>query len=99
VHIPVTPLSSLKTLPVLVPLQGHVKSGYRLVSIVTTPQAVTAKGAPSSLSAITQVWTAPVSLSGRQRTFTARVGLQLARGVTANSSSVQVTVAIQALHH
>jgi YbbR domain-containing protein len=95
VHVPILPLSSSKTLPVLVPVTGQVKAGYRIVSIVTNPQTVTVRGAPTTLSQISSAATAPVLMTARKATFTARTQLRLPKGVSASTSSVAVSLGIQ----
>ena len=95
IHVPISPLTSLKALPVLVPLSGQVKAGYRVVSLVTNPQTVTVQGSNSILSRTNDLTTSSVRLNGRKASFTTRVQLRLPSRVTVGVTSVFVTVGIQ----
>jgi YbbR domain-containing protein len=95
VHIPITPLSSQKVLPVLVPLTGQVKSGYRVTSISTYPQEILAKGATATLAKVPNVWTTSVHLTGRKATFTTHLPLQLTAGLSSGTRTAVVTIGIQ----
>ena len=97
VHIPVTALSSLKTLPVLVSFAGQVKSGYQVVSISTSPSQLVAKGSPFALTKASAISTSPVRLTGRKATFSMGVTLRLGAGLTSATHSVVVTVGIRAI--
>jgi YbbR domain-containing protein len=95
VHVPVTALTSEKTVPVLVPFGGQVKAGYRVVSVTSNPAEIIAHGSPSSLTKVTAAWTTPVRLTGRKATFTAHVPVRLSRGLSSGTGSVLVTIGIQ----
>jgi YbbR domain-containing protein len=95
VHVPVAALSSLKTLPVLVPFAGKVKAGYRVVSVAANPGEIIAKGSPSTLTKVSGASTGPIHLAGRKSTFTTHVRLGLGRGLSSNTQSVAVTIGIQ----
>ena len=97
VHIPVTALSSLKTLPVLVTLSGQVKSGYQVTSLSVNPAQIDAQGPPYSLTGTNAVATVPVSLTGHKSTFSTRAALKLRRGLTSTTRSVTITVGVRAL--
>ena len=95
VHVPILALSSSKTLPVLVPLVGQVKAGYRIASLITNPQTVTVHGSPKALTQLNAAATSPVHVSVRKSTFIARTQLQLPKGVSASNRAVSVTIGIQ----
>ncbi|HEY8684146.1 MAG TPA: CdaR family protein [Chloroflexota bacterium] len=95
VHVPISALSSLKSLPVLVPLSGQAKAGYRIVSLITNPQSITAQGSPTALSKTNSAITTPVHVTGRKATFTARVQIRLPKGLSSGTTSAFVTIGIQ----
>ncbi len=95
VHVPISPLTSLKSLPVLVSLSGQVRAGYRVVSLVTNPQTVTAQGSTSALTKTNNLTTSTVQLNGRKASFTVRVQLRLSQGLSSGVTSAFVTVGIR----
>jgi YbbR domain-containing protein len=95
VRVPITPLSSQKILPVLVPLSGQVKAGYRVTSITTNPQEIIAKGSTATLAKVANAWTTSVHLAGRKATFTTHLPIQVTSGLSSNTRSAVVTVGIQ----
>ncbi len=97
VHIPVTALSSLKSLPVLVPLRGQVRSGFGVTSITVAPEEITAQGSPSILNHISAVWTAPIRLNGRKAGWSVHVPLEMPNGSTSSTRSAVVTIGVAAI--
>lgn len=97
VRVPVTALSSLKSLPVLVPFGGQVKAGYKIVSVKANPEEIIAKGSPFMLTKVSGASTTVVDVSGRKSSFTTHVPLKLRPGLSSNAQSVLVTVGIQSI--
>jgi YbbR domain-containing protein len=97
VHVPVAAISSAKSLPVLVPLEGHVRAGYQVVSVTANPEEVVSTGPPAALRRVTAVYTRAISLSGRKTTTTFHVPLELTRGTSSSTGWVNVTVGIAPL--
>lgn len=93
VRVPIRPLASYRTLPILVPVRGQPAQGFGIVSIATTPAAITAKGSPRLLGHISSVSTQPVWVSHhRAGTLRARVRVTLPIGVTGDARSVIVVI-------
>jgi YbbR domain-containing protein len=97
VRIPISAQTSLKLLPVLVPLTGQVRAGYRVVSVTINPQEITAQGSPSDLTKTNAAVAAPVHVTGRKAAFTTRVQLRLPKGLSTGTLSAFVTIGIQPL--
>jgi YbbR domain-containing protein len=95
VVVPVKPLSSYSTVPVLVSLRGQPKSGYGVVGISVKPADITAFGSAYQLSRISSVPTSTVSVSRRSGgKYTSRVAVILPRGIRSSDHRVNVTVQI-----
>jgi YbbR domain-containing protein len=97
VHITVAikPLSSFKTIPVLVSLAGQPKPGYGVVGVTVTPSQITATGSPTQLGQVSTVRTDPVSLSHHGAgTFKTTVPIHLPKEVHGRTQNVQVQVKI-----
>jgi YbbR domain-containing protein len=93
--VPVRPLSSYRTVPVLVSLRGQPKRGFGVVGITVTPAEITAIGSVGPLGRFSSVPTSPVSVSGRGAgRYTQRVLIVLPRGIHSSSKSVNVTTQI-----
>lgn len=98
VTVKIRPLSSYKTLPVLVPLSGQPKTGYGVSSVTVSPTEITATGSPGQLSKISTVNTAPISLSHRgPGTYSRRVKLRLPGGIHSRTHFVTVKTRITAV--
>lgn len=96
VKIIIVPLSSYKSLAVLVPITGQPKAGYGATSITVLPSEITAKGSPAALSRVSSVSTGPVSITNRGAgTFSTRVRVRLPRGLQTDRQSEWVTVRVQ----
>jgi hypothetical protein len=92
IQVPIIPLTSYKTLPVLVPLSGQARAGFGVVGVNVQPPDVTANGTPSTLNHISSLSTYPVSISNRGGgRFSTRVKLHLPRGVHVSQQYVTVT--------
>jgi YbbR domain-containing protein len=95
VTVKIRPLSSYKTLPVLVPLTKQPRAGYGVSSVSVQPTEITATGSPSTLSNISTVNTASLSLAHRgPGTYRKRVKLELPGGVHSKTRDATVTVRI-----
>lgn len=98
VEVPIHAVASLKTLPVLVPIAGHPRTGFGVTNVSVNPAAITAKGSPSALSHISSISTSAVSVSHHGRgTFSDRVRVRFPRGVTSSVRRVQVQVRLSAV--
>lgn len=97
VHVPISALSSLKTLPVLVPFAGQAKAGYRVTSVTVNPTAITAKGSPFALAKVDRAFTSPIRLTGHKSAFTSKVSLRLGSGVSSSTKLAFVTISVQAI--
>ena len=96
VTVPVAPLSSYKTLPVIASIRGQPRAGFGVAGVTVSPSNITAYGSPVRLSSISSVLTAPVSVSRRGAgTFTRRVRIHLPSGIHGSISQVTVSTAIQ----
>jgi YbbR domain-containing protein len=97
VQIPVTTQETSKTVPVRPRIGGVPAVGYQLNQITTTPAAITLRGTPKALSAVLDVTTDQIVITGlaANRTFSVKPvlpsGVRLAQG---EPGAVGVTVVI-----
>ena len=76
--------------------RGQPADGYRLLSINANPPSVLVQGSPSRLTALTQVTTEPIDITGLTETFSQPVTLALPDGITLDEVQVYtVTVEIE----
>lgn len=93
VNIPITPLSTFKTLPILVTIKGQPQPGVGVTGITVSPSEITATGSPDALKKLTHVATYPVSMTNRGAgTVVTSVGFKLPHGVSSHTRSVRVSV-------
>lgn len=93
VDVPINPLSSYKSLPVLVSLKGQPQPGVGVAGITVNPPEITASGSPSALARLSKVTTAPISLTHRGAgTVSTSVPFSLPKGVSSHAGRVQVQV-------
>lgn len=81
VSVPVLPVASTRTVPVLWSLRGAVGAGYWIARVTTDPVAVTVRGDPEALAAIDRVTTAPIDVTGLVADRSFRVSLVLPNGI------------------
>lgn len=94
INVQIAPLTSYKTLPVLVPIRGKPQAGYGVSGIVVSPAEVTASGSPSTLAGVPSLSTLPVSVSGHGAgRFSTTAALQLPSGVS-GPHRVKVTIVL-----
>ena len=75
---------------------GSPADGYRLLSINVAPPSALLQGSPSRLTALTQVTTEPIDITGLTETFAQPVTLELPDGITLDEVQVYtVTVEIE----
>lgn len=92
VGVIVQPFASYTTVPVLPQVAGQPKTGIGVVSLVSSPAAITLSGSPETLARIPPIKPV-VSVSHRGNgTVKRRVRLQLPRGTSSPTKYVTVTV-------
>lgn len=95
VEVPVIQESPVKSVPVVVQVEGAPASGYQVGNILAEPDTVTLYGSPRQLAGITFVKTLPVSLGGYTHDLLEEVPLVLPAGIyKGEPDKVQVTVQI-----
>lgn len=95
VSVPLLPVATTRTVPVLWTLRGAVASGYWISRVTTDPVVVTVKGDQQILSALERVETAPIDVTGLTATRTFRVGLTLPDGTSLlQETQANVTVTV-----
>ncbi len=66
-----------KRLNILPVLQGGPQSGFEVVSVKFTPDAVVVSGPPSALTNMDAIWTKPINVEKKTESFTQTVALDL----------------------
>jgi len=98
VKVPVLPIATTRTVPVVFTLRGAVAPGYWVVGVAMDPFAVTVRGDEKVLSTLDRIETLPIDVGDLNATRTQSVGLSLPEGVTLlKPTDVTVTVTVQAL--
>ncbi|TMC74433.1 MAG: hypothetical protein E6J13_01845 [Chloroflexi bacterium] len=99
VTVPVLPKATTRTVPVVPTVRGSVAPGYWITRITVDPTVVTVRGEGDALSAIDQVATAVIDVSGLGADRTVTVGLLLpAEGTSlVKASDATVTISVAAL--
>jgi len=82
VSVPVLPVATTRTVPVLWAIRGAVANGFWLSRVAVDPPAVTVRGATSALGALDHLETAPIDVTGLNANRTSRVGILLPDGIT-----------------
>ncbi|MGH2471157.1 MAG: CdaR family protein [Candidatus Limnocylindria bacterium] len=94
VTVPVLPTATTRTVPVVPAVRGSVASGYWITSVTIDPTVVTVRGEGAALSAIDQVATAPIDVSGLGADRTFQVALLLPVEGTSLVKAAQATVTV-----
>ncbi|HUW65288.1 MAG TPA: CdaR family protein [Spirochaetia bacterium] len=95
VTVPVVQESPVKSVPVVVQVEGVPASGYQIGNITANPDTVTLYGSPQQLAGVTFINTLPVSLGNYTHDLLEEVPLQLPAGVgRVAPDKVQVTVQV-----
>jgi YbbR domain-containing protein len=98
VKVPVLPIATTRTVPIVFTLRGAVAPGYWVVGVAMDPFAVTVRGDEKVLSTLDRIETLPIDVGDLSATRTQTVGLSLPDGVTLlKPTDVTVTVTVQAL--
>jgi YbbR domain-containing protein len=98
VKVPVLPIATTRTVPVVFTLRGVVAPGYWVVGVAMDPFAVTVRGDETVLSTLDRIETLPIDVGDLSATKTLTVKLSLPTGVTLlRPTDVSVTVTVQPL--
>lgn len=98
VKVPVLPIATTRTVPVVFNLRGSVAPGYWVVGVALDPFAVTVRGDETVLSTLDRIETLPLDVGGLSATKTQTVALALPEGVTLlKPTDVTVTLTVQPL--
>lgn len=98
VKVPVLPIATTRTVPVVFTLRGVVAPGYWVVGVAMDPFAVTVRGEENVLSTLDRIETLPIDVGDLSTTKTLSVVLAVPTGVTLlRPTDVTVTVTVQAL--
>ncbi|MGH2490099.1 MAG: CdaR family protein [Candidatus Limnocylindria bacterium] len=98
VKVPVLPIATTRTVPVVFTLRGVVAPGYWVVGAAMDPFAVTVRGDEKVLSTLDRIETLSIDVGDLNATRTSTVGLSVPEGVTLlKPTDVTVTVTVQAL--
>ncbi|MDP9253102.1 MAG: CdaR family protein [Chloroflexota bacterium] len=98
VKVPVLPIATTRTVPVVFTLRGVVAPGYWVVGVAMDPFAVTVRGDETVLSTLDRIETLPVDVGDLSATKTLTVKLSLPTGVTLlRPTDVNVTVTVRPL--
>jgi YbbR domain-containing protein len=92
--VPVLPTATTRTVPVVPAVRGAVATGYWITRVTTDPTVVTVRGEGAALSAIDQVATAPIDVSGLGADTTFQVTLLLPAEGTSLVKAAQATVTV-----
>jgi YbbR domain-containing protein len=94
VTVPVLPTATTRTVPVVPAVRGPVAAGYWITRVTSDPAVVTVRGESAALSAIDQVATAPIDVSGLGADKTFQVELLLPAEGTSLIKAAQATVTV-----
>jgi YbbR domain-containing protein len=98
VTVPVLPIATTRTVPVVFTLRGVVAPGYWVVGVAMDPFAVTVRGDEKVLSTLDRIETLPIDVGDLSATKRLIVALSVPTGVTLlKPTDVTVTVTIQPL--
>ncbi len=95
--VPVLPTATTRTVPVVPAVRGFVATGYWITRVTSDPSVVTVRGESGTLSAIDQVATAPIDVSGLGADKTFQVALLLPGEGTSLVKAAQATVTVSIL--
>ena len=95
VSVPLLPIATTRTVPVLWTLRGNVASGYWISLVSTDPVAVTVSGDQAVLGGLERVETAAIDVTGLNGTRSFRAPLLLPDGASLlNPTDATVTVTV-----
>ena len=94
VTVPVLPKATTRTVPVVPAVRGSVAPGYWITVVTVDPTVVTVRGESAALTAIDQVATAPIDITGLTADRTVAVALVLTGEDTSFVKATQATVTI-----
>ncbi|HEV8669646.1 MAG TPA: CdaR family protein [Candidatus Limnocylindria bacterium] len=98
VKVPVLPIATTRTVPVVFNLRGAVAAGYWVVGVAMDPFAVTVRGDEKVLATLDRIETLAIDVGGLSATKTQSVGLAIPEGVTLlKPTDVTVTMTVQPL--
>ena len=98
VKVPVLPIATTRTVPVVFTLRGVVAPGYWVVGVAMDPFAVTVRGDEKVLSTLDRIETLAIDVGDLSATKTLGVALSVPTGVTLlKPTNVTVTVTVQPL--
>jgi YbbR domain-containing protein len=98
VKVPVLPIATTRTVPVVFTLRGVVAPGYWVVGAAMDPFAVTVRGEEEVLKTLDRIETLPIDIGDLSATRTLTVRLAVPTGVTLlRPTDITVTVTVQAL--
>jgi YbbR domain-containing protein len=92
--VPVLPTATTRTVPVVPALHGAVASGYWITRVTSDPTVVTVRGEGAALSAIDQVASGAIDVSGLAADKTFQVALVLPAEGTSLVKAAQATVTV-----
>ena len=92
--VPVLPTATTRTVPVVPAMRGAVALGYWITRVTSDPTVVTVRGEGAALSAIDQVATASIDVSGLAGDKTFQVALLLPAEGTSLVKAAQATVTV-----
>ena len=92
--VPVLPTATTRTVPVVPAIRGAVAAGYWITRVTSDPTVVTVRGEGAALSAIDQVATAPIDVSGLGADKTFQVALLLPAESTSLVKAALATVTV-----
>jgi YbbR domain-containing protein len=95
VRITVSQNTVQRSVPIVLQTRGHVAEGYNLTAWSSEPGTVSIEGAVDLVQAIDSIDTEEVDLGTLSANLTRSVQLQLPTGVTAQRTSVNVTLTVQ----
>jgi YbbR domain-containing protein len=95
--LPILDAATLKTVPVIPTVTGHLMSGYAVAGASCTPEIVMVTGTSTVLSPVHAVSTTAVDVSGESGSLTKQVNLILPPGISllGGSKSVSCHVSIE----
>jgi YbbR domain-containing protein len=98
VKVPVLPIATTRTVPIVFTLRGVVAPGYWVVGVAMDPFAVTVRGEENVLSTLDRIETTPIDVGDLSASRTLTVALNVPADVTLlRPTDVTVTVTVQPL--
>jgi YbbR domain-containing protein len=98
VKVPVLPIATTRTVPVVFTLHGAVAPGYWVVGVAMDPFAVTVRGEEQVLKSLDRLETQAIDVGNLSATRSFSVALAVPAGVTLlRPTDVAVTVTVQPL--